>query len=297
VVRVRMTQTPGLLERTFDAAVKLTSTVWPYVTVSSQPGYANYTRIDRWGQCDKILPHILSLKHVFSTYNFVADKGLTCRREFLLLLCEVGWYISTYILFLLIANCEYRYQIERANPASSIEATNFALDIIDQWDDDFRPIAAALHGNRQHAAFETNDPETCLHHAQQALNIQEELCAETGKKSGKLATALGEMGKACNRNQLPSKALEYYVQSREIREAQDGYHKLALFTCLLGTGHALWLLGRHEEASASVEEALKDRELAFGPDDKEGVRCVITVYIESTTDMIGFTELAWPSML
>ncbi|CZT11155.1 uncharacterized protein RCO7_05579 [Rhynchosporium graminicola] len=253
VARVKMTRTQNMLEQTFDAAVKLTSSVWPYVTVVAQHGYANYTRIDRWDQCSKMLPHILSLKYVFTTYDLVSSSKITCLRELLVLFSEV------------------------ACPASSKEMASFALEIIDQSTEDFREIAAALHGTCEHLAFETNDPVTCLFHAQQALTISENVANETGK-TGKHATALGEMGKACNRNQLYLKALEYYSKSRSLRESQAGYHKLALFTCLIGSGHSLWLLNRLDEASASIEEALKDRAEAFGSDDREGFRTGLALY-------------------
>lgn len=80
------------------------------------------------------------------------------------------------------------------------------------------------------------------------------------------------MGKAHNRNGDYEKALEFYARSQAMREAQEGFNKLALFTCLLGKANSLWLLGRLDEASALVEEALEDRAKAFGVDDKEGVR-------------------------
>ncbi|KAG4434724.1 hypothetical protein IFR05_009801 [Cadophora sp. M221] len=206
VVRVKMTSTPHMFERTFDAA-------------------------DQWNQCGKILPHILMLKHVFSTYDLIASKELECLKELLVLFSEVAWS-----------------QLERANHESCKEIVPFALDIIDQLANDFREIAAALHGTCGQLTFDTNDPDACWLHAQQALSMSEELVAETGK-TGKLATALGEMGKACNRNQLYTRALGYYSQSRALRESQEEFNKLALFTCLLGTGHSLRLLNRVEQAN------------------------------------------------
>lgn len=101
-VRVKMKKTPHLLGRTFDAAIRLVSSVWPYVTATLQPGYANYTRIDRWGQCEKILPHILMLKNVFIAYKFIESKDIGSKKEFLVLLSELAWYVlSKSILSLL----------------------------------------------------------------------------------------------------------------------------------------------------------------------------------------------------
>jgi len=128
-------------------------------------------------------------------------------------------------------------------------------------------VVASVHGTLQQAAFDMNDVKSCFYHAQQALTIQEELCSETGTRSQKLAVSMSEMGKACSRNQLYSKALEYYEESRKIRESQPGFKPAALFTYYLGCGHALWLLGRLNEASKSVETALKLQKGTYGVED------------------------------
>lgn len=111
--------------------------------------------------------------------------------------------------------------------------------------------------------------------------MMQELSTERGERTSKLATAMSEMGKACSRNGLYHRALECYAESRKIREAKPGFNKVSLFTSLLGRGHALWLLGRYEEASESIIEALRNQAEAFGgPDDNTShrfvkyVRCV-----------------------
>ena len=170
---------------------------------------------------------------------------------------------------------KHRYQVERARPESCISFANLAFNVCENVNEDFRDILAALHGTRQHLAFETNDPEGCLYHAQEALNTMLELSAERQERTSKLATATSEMGKACSRNGLYHKALEYYAESRTIREAQPGFHKVNLFTSLLGRGHALWLLGQYEEASQSITEALDNQAEYFGgPDDTSSHRSV-----------------------
>lgn len=161
-----------------------------------------------------------------------------------------------------------RYQLERANPPACISFADLAFKICDESADDFRDILAALHGTQQQLDFETNDPEGCLYHAQEALTVMQEISTERGERTSKLATAMSEMGKAFSRNGLYQKALDYYAESRKIREAQKGFDKVNLFTSLLGRGHALWLLGQHEDARNSIEEALTNQEEAFGgPDD------------------------------
>lgn len=101
-VRAKMMDTPTLFPRTLGAAIRLVASVWPHVTVDAQPGYANYTKVDRWEQCEKLLPHILSLKDVvidarISVLNLVPKV----RREiFLTLLSEAAWYVARNLTFI-----------------------------------------------------------------------------------------------------------------------------------------------------------------------------------------------------
>ncbi len=121
----------------------------------------------------------------------------------------------------------------------------------------FRNAAAAAHGTLQQLAFDTNDAKACFFHAQQALLIEEEISALTGERGRTLAVSLSAMGKDCSLNKLYNQALDYYEESRSIRESLPGFKPAALFTYHLGRGHALWLLGRHDEASTSIETALR----------------------------------------
>ncbi|MCJ1384991.1 hypothetical protein MMC17_008109 [Xylographa soralifera] len=257
---VRIMSIPDLLENIFNSAIRLLSALWPYVTVASPPGYAQYTRKDRWPQCEKIYVHIQRMKQNFEDYD-LSKRKLVSLRDFLLLLSELSWY-----------------QLERAMVAGSIASANLCLEICEESNEDFRDIVAAVHGTQNQLSFETNNPESCLFHAQQALSIMQELSLERKERPQKLAVALGEMGKACSRNDLPQRALGYYAESRTIRESLPGFHKLALFTSILGRGHALWLLGKHEEASRCLIEVLQNQEEAFGPDDKESMRTGLALF-------------------
>lgn len=250
VTRAMLVSTPGRMERTFEATVKLVSAVWPFVTVAPQPGFAEYRQNRRWNQCERIYPHLLSLSNVFERYSLLQASSLEVY-DFTLLLSEMAWY-----------------QLERADPTSCQAAADLAFKIVEERGlpefEAFRAIVSAVHGTLQQLAFDTNDPKSCFFHAQQALTIQEDLCAQSGKRTQKLAVALSEMGKACSRNKLYRKALDCYEESRRIREAQPGFKPAALYTYHLGRGHALWLLGRHDEASSSIEQALQLQVETYG---------------------------------
>jgi hypothetical protein len=63
VVRSQLRHGKDSLGAVFEVTAKLLSAVWPFVT--KREGYPYADRIDRWGQCDKILPHIVRMRQVF----------------------------------------------------------------------------------------------------------------------------------------------------------------------------------------------------------------------------------------
>lgn len=67
VVRSQLRQSEDSLSMVFEVTAKLLSSVWPFVT--RKVGYPYADRIDRWGQCDKILPHILRIRQTFETLD------------------------------------------------------------------------------------------------------------------------------------------------------------------------------------------------------------------------------------
>jgi hypothetical protein len=135
-------------------------------------------------------------------------------------------------------------------------------------------LVADLHGTKQAMAAECNDASACFFHGNAQLTLQEELYAERGELTSKLGIAHSQMGVAHMLNGLYGHAVESFRQSQSYREQMPNYNKLSLFSPLIGRGWALWLQGQNDEAEKLFLEALRDREAAFGPDDKEGERCV-----------------------
>jgi hypothetical protein len=72
------------LQQTFNSAVSLISSVWPFVTIDRRHN------ITRWEKCDSLVPHILRLKNFYSSFN-APPKTLEPGIKFAKLLNDVGW--------------------------------------------------------------------------------------------------------------------------------------------------------------------------------------------------------------
>jgi hypothetical protein len=91
VVRGKLMSNPHQLTSAFLGTVNLLTTVWPYVS-TPQLGYPAYDRMDRWDQCEKILPHIIRLK-IFFSLQTEEQKRECITSTFLWLLAEAAWLV------------------------------------------------------------------------------------------------------------------------------------------------------------------------------------------------------------
>ena len=93
VVRGKLMAKPDSFITSFIGAVNLLTTVWPYVS-TPQFGYPAYDRVDRWEQCERILPHIFRLKQPFQLRT-ETEKVKCISSKLLWLLAEAAWCVTT----------------------------------------------------------------------------------------------------------------------------------------------------------------------------------------------------------
>ena len=68
------------------------------------------------------------------------------------------------------------------------------------------------------------------------------------------------------------KAIELLQESKSIREKMPGFTRDKLFSPLYHLGLSLQHQGKFDEAEEVLNEAIKDREVAFGPGDAVSTR-------------------------
>ncbi|KAK1749795.1 hypothetical protein QBC47DRAFT_395340 [Echria macrotheca] len=253
VIRSQLLKTDDLVCSVFQVTVRLLSSVWPFVT-TPRKGHTTFDQVDRWTQCERMIPHIVRLRQIFEDFDDSKQRG-TATVDFAWLLAEGAWY-----------------HLERSNPRECLGFIETGFKLTDVSPEDLSFIRAEFHGTRSSIGLEMNEKETALYHREQNVAFREATFAKDGKLNNKLAAGYSEYGRALMTCGLFGRAAEMFEKSISIREQLPGFTRLQLFNPLRGLALVRWHEGSYEEASELLLGALRDRELAFGRDDKESCR-------------------------
>ena len=91
VVKSRLLQSEEDFTTVFKATVTLLSSQWPFVT-KPVIGRPKYQEVDRWDQCEKILPHTIKLRDTFEHIN-EAMQAQCATRALAWLLADSAWWV------------------------------------------------------------------------------------------------------------------------------------------------------------------------------------------------------------
>lgn len=97
------------------------------------------------------------------------------------------------------------------------------------------------------------------------------MCEELGPDSTdiRLAISWNELGNGRMINKQWDDAIICFKKSIEIQKRQLDFTKISLSFPLVNLGFAYWILGQLEQAEKVCQEALLDRQAAYGIDDGE----------------------------
>jgi len=135
-----------------------------------------------------------------------------------------------------------------------------------------RAVRAQAHGMRFNCATRLDEPKIALEHARKEAAFQEDLCRESGEPARDLSIALHHLADACIGAGLHEEASRHIDRVIEIREGLPGFTRHSLYSPLMSQGYLNWIKGDAGTAIKLFKVALKDREAAYGPDDRQGGR-------------------------
>ena len=123
-------------------------------------------------------------------------------------------------------------------------------------------------------AVSSKDTDNLLRYAQLAWDVETERHRRLGRPTSFLAVAYNDLavGWACQCEW--DKALELLEKSKSIREQLPGFTRDKLFSPLYHKALVLHHQGKYDEAEEILNEAIGDREEAFGPNDATSIRWV-----------------------
>ncbi|KAK3688818.1 hypothetical protein B0T22DRAFT_512636 [Podospora appendiculata] len=240
------------IEEAFTSAVKLLKQAWPYALGTGVgEGHDNA----RWTQCLLVYPHVLAL---MATYKVFQDqlKDNAIIYDFVGLLNEASWY---------------NYQLGRNKTA--FEIIDDALAFCSHTSVDTFRLRSDMTGTRTNLSTGMSDPLVSLAYGKAWIDLESARYDETKAVTAQLAAAHNSYGTCLAYCARYDEARHHLGQSKLLRESLPGFKPSQNWSPLYYLGVTAWLQGSHEEARGFLEQALRDREDEYGPEDKVGMRC------------------------
>ncbi|KAK7928259.1 tetratricopeptide repeat domain-containing protein [Apiospora marii] len=275
VVRGQLLHSKETIVSTFNAAVGLMTGVWPFETLPFY-GFHDFDKIQRRDCCERLLPQVTQLVQFYQSLNGLA-RGECTTEDMLNLLSEIGWY-----------------QYQRLRMEDSLVYVQLTLRILDESPGDYAQIRAGNLGTWGNVALKINQADVALEKNLEALEIRKNTLAATGVVNSQIAASYTETAFAMIANGLFSEAEELIETSISLRKQMPKFSRLQLCSPLYYKAILYNHKGDYMRAAACASEALRDREMAYGPDDHENKRvgllltCLGNVYTNQGMEDQGF---------
>ncbi|KAF2816920.1 TPR-like protein [Mytilinidion resinicola] len=235
VARLRMSRSQ--YRETFDAAVRLISSVWPY-----QPFTWRHS-ISRWSKCADLYPHIIRLRELSKPFSPDPDN-------------VAGDF--EYAKLLMDAGCMPQVLAPRAG----------GRNVISEQEVD--AVLAELHHNRGCIATETNCPKDALrHHGIFNTMMLKEFEGRPPGIDWRLGISWNQLGTAKMINELWEEGEDCFRRAILAMHKVDNFKQVWISLPVVNLGQAYWLTNRCEKALIILTEGLSYRQAHFGMDDKE----------------------------
>ena len=109
-------------------------------------------------------------------------------------------------------------------------------------------------------------------YAKLCLDQHEEIYKRDPKPTAYLATAYKDLGQAYARNEIYSRATEYLLKSKKIRESLPRFTEFNNWSPVYHLGVVAWVQGDNDKASSLLLGAFEVREERLGKDDTQSHR-------------------------
>lgn len=186
--------------------------------------------------------------------------------------------------------CINRYQYQRSNMDDSLKYIHLVLKILENDPDGHPQIRAGQFGTWGNIAMVMNQPGLSLQKNLEALEIREKMFAETGVVNSQLAASYTETARSMMMNNMFDKAKGFIKKSIEVRKQMPQFSRLQLYSPLYYLSLIHLHEGEYEKAASLALEALREREIQFGRDDRENKRSVHIMSRSTNDKMLRFNR-------
>ncbi|KAI1339138.1 hypothetical protein F5Y15DRAFT_384912 [Xylariaceae sp. FL0016] len=272
VVRGQLLKNGNQMVSTFNAAIGLLTGVWPFETLPFY-GFHDFDGIQRREQCDKLLPHATQLARFYETLSDELKRRCTSV-DLLSIFSEIAWY-----------------QYQRSNMDASLAYIRLTLELLDDQPDGYPQIRAGQLGTWSNIAMETNQPDLALQKNLEALRIRQGLLEETGEVNSQIAASYTETARSMMMHGMFDRAKTLIEESISLRKQMPQFSRLQLYSPLYYKSLIYFHEGEYDQAILAAEEALREREVNFGTDDRQNKRTgLLLTCLGNIFNQQGFRE-------
>ncbi|KAL8899113.1 MAG: hypothetical protein Q9207_006364 [Kuettlingeria erythrocarpa] len=240
----------SVLRQAFSAATFLVSAAWPYATLGQRHD------VKRWPRCEALMPHIVQLDDLYSSYVSI-DEGFPAEKLFAQLLTDAAWYLG-----------------ERGGGHEIYDLLAVAEKICVAQTEDVRDLLCDIFYARGAFAAETNNKEVAYESNMTLLSLRRDI-SKTSQNTDirpMLAHAHNQAANALmDRDQIQD-ATRLYQQALEIYRSTPGFLEVDATICVANLGTAFWLQGELQDAEHILMVNLQARRDTYGEDDKTSYR-------------------------
>ncbi|KAL8791633.1 MAG: hypothetical protein Q9195_005782 [Heterodermia aff. obscurata] len=257
--RARMSD--GRFNKLYSFLFGLVSSVWPYEDF----GFGN--ELYRWAKCDELYPHVLRLQKLYPRFRPPTEL-VSLHLEAPKLLLDAAW-------FRIMRGDDYLEAIPFLDMGEALCASLSSGRERDENSNEelhyqLKNLSRMFHHHRGVIGLHINTPKDSLSQFQIFTDMLISQFGDTheGGTDQSLGVAWNELGNAFLQNGMWDQAEEAFMKSINALKGLEGATKISISMPLINLAFNHWLQGRLDEAAADFEEALEDREIEYGIDDK-----------------------------
>ncbi len=155
------------------------------------------------------------------------------------------------------------------------EASDYAkatLAILDYCADGYPHIEACQYATCSAVARVLNQPKLARENGEKSFRINSEIYKTSGVITSQIVASYTELGRVMIMDNELEEAERLIKESARLRRQMPHFSRLQLFSPILFFSYIENLRGQFKQAEKHLLEALRDRELEYGKDDRESDR-------------------------
>ncbi|KAK3935813.1 hypothetical protein QBC46DRAFT_357973 [Diplogelasinospora grovesii] len=237
--------------KAYHFAVRVVQSAWPVVA------FENRHTKDRSPICERLFPHVITLKECYDPANMEIDGGT--EHDLACVFQEASWWLYE------------RGNLVRARPIAEL-ALSICKKHVSSDEPRWLDRLSLVYDVLGRIANGTNKPRDSMAFNSELLVLRKRIAEKAGQQDFPLAYAHNQAGCAWMIAKDYQQGCTLFTEALRIWHSMPAYRKGIASMEYANLGLSYWLLGNLDKASEVLEEGLREREEGFGKNDAESFR-------------------------